>query len=526
MKLCRGLRLQQGAQAGAIAVLLMAGAVAQNNDPAPAARDNSATESLNQLQSEVHELKEMVQQLKQETAASRVEIIRLRQELKSERTSQASDSAPGNDQASQVDVRIGHLEEEQQLLTGKVDEQYQTKVESASKYRVRFSGIALFNLFSTQGTVDNIDVPELAYRQNGLSSSGSFGGTLRQSIFGFEVFGPQLMGARTSASMNFDAGGGFPWVSNGVNFGLVRLRTASMRLDWKDTDVVMGQEQLFFQPNSPTSFASLIVPALSYAGNLWAWTPQVHVEHRFAMTEKSTFALQGGILDALTGEPPADEYTWYRAPQAGERSRQPAYAARVAYSHPVSGRNFTIGAAGYYSRENWGYNRDVNGYAALADWNLPLSQKFDLSGSFYRGQAIGGLSGGIGRSVLFNGPLIDASTSVIPLNTVGGWAQLKYRATTKLELNAAFGQDNPFAADLRAFSEPQSYGDPTLTRNQGVFGNVIYRPRSDILFSLEYRHLKTFSIYDSNSSASQVNLGMGILFSGANWQDAQNSRCC
>ena len=65
---------------------------------------------------------------------------------------------------------------------------------------------------------------------------------------------------------------------------------------------------------------------------------------------------------------------------------------------------------------------------------------------------------------------------------------------------------------MREFSEAQSYGDPTLTRNQGVFGNVIYRPRSDLLFSLEYRRLKTFSIYDYNVTAGQVNLGMGILF--------------
>ena len=55
---------------------------------------------------------------------------------------------------------------------------------------------------------------------------------------------------------------------NGVNSGLVRLRTATMRLDWKNTDVVVGQDQLFFAPNSPTSFASLIVPALSYSGQL------------------------------------------------------------------------------------------------------------------------------------------------------------------------------------------------------------------------------------------------------------------
>src|ERR1039458_6979416 len=40
------------------------------------------------------------------------------------------------------------LEEEYQLLSGKVDDQYQTKVESASKYRVRLSGIVLMNLAS------------------------------------------------------------------------------------------------------------------------------------------------------------------------------------------------------------------------------------------------------------------------------------------------------------------------------------------------------------------------------------------
>ena len=114
--------------------------------------------------------------------------------------------------------------------------------------------------------------------------------------------------------------------------------------------------------------------------------------------------------------------------------------------------------------------------------------------------------------MLWNGPLSDPTSSVIPLNAVGGWTQLKYRATPKLEFNAAFGEDNSFAQDLRAFYEPGSYGDPTLTRNQGVFGNVIYRPRSDVLFSLEYRRIKTFSIYDFNAEAGQVNLGMGILF--------------
>jgi hypothetical protein len=499
-------------------VLLIAAAPAQEGGPAAPAAGPDLNSTLTELQSEVRDLKTMVQQLKQETSASRAEIVRLRQELEKDNIS-AMGGAAGSGLAAQtgdtaqtpVDLRVGQLEDEQELLTGKVNEQYQTKVESASKYRIRLTGIALFNLFSNQGAVDNMDVPSLANRDSYLSPSGSFGGTLRQSIFGFEIFGPELMGARTSGAINFGIGGGFPYVYNGVNSGLVSLRTATMRLDWKDTSLVAGQDQLFFQPNMPTSFASVLVPPLSYSGNLWAWTPEIHAEHRFVLSENSSFTLQGGILDALTGEPPY-YYTWYRTPQAGERSRQPGYAGRVAYSHTFFGRPLTVGAAGYYSRENWGYGRNVNGYSAMADWSVPLTAKLLLSGSFYRGQAIGGLGAAEGRSVLYSGALADPTSLVIPLNTVGGWAQLKYKATSKIEFNAAYGQDNPFASDLQYFREPQSYGDPSISRNQSVFGNVIYRPRSDILFSLEYRRIRTSSIYGFDSSAGQINLGMGILF--------------
>ena len=85
------------------------------------------------------------------------------------------------------------------------------------------------------------------------------------------------------------------------------------------------------------------------------------------------------MLDPLTGETPSGfNYVWYRTPDAGEESRQPAFAARVAYSHPFMGRTLTLGAGGYYSREYWGFNRNVNGYAATADWNLPLNRWFTL----------------------------------------------------------------------------------------------------------------------------------------------------
>jgi hypothetical protein len=167
---------------------------------------------------------------------------------------------------------------------------------------------------------------------------------------------------------------------------------------------------------------------------------------------------------------------------------------------------------GYYGRQNYGFNRNVDAWAGMTDVDLPLGHQFSLSGKFYRGRALGGLGGGIGRSVLFSGDPGSVYSAVRGLNSAGGWAQLKYRPANRLEFNGAIGQDAPYMRDMRFFPNPQAYGDPALTKNQGSLVNVIYRPRSDLLFSAEYRHLKTFTIDNSPYNADHVNLMMGVLF--------------
>lgn len=409
-----------------------------------------------------------------------------------------------------VQNRLSDLEEQQQLLKSEINDQYQTKVESASKYRVRLSGLALLNIFSNRGSVDNQDVPNLAQEPGYLSSGSTFGATVRQSMVGLDVSGPTVAGARTHGEMQMDFFGGFPNDLNGVTAGIMRIRTANFQMDWANTSLVAGQDTLFFSPLSPTSLASLAEPAFSYSGNLWGWTPQVRVEHRFNVSETSKVILQGGILDSLTGEPPS--YEFYRTAQAGERSGQPGYAARVAWSSSAFGSTATVGVGGYYAPENWGFGRKVNGWAGTSDWDLPLGRWFNFSGEVYRGHAIGGLGGGIGRSVLYNGPLISAATSVLGLNSAGGWGQLKFRPIERLEFNAAFGEDQSFAADLYAFQKAQSYFNASLEKNQSSFVNFIYHLRSNVLLSLEYRRLRTTELNEEPYRASQVNLGLGVLF--------------
>ncbi len=500
----------------------------QAQEPVTASPQNaSLQDSVIELQKQVRELQAAVREIHAEAVRYRTQVDVLQEELEATERKldakpgsmapvEASAEIPGNavDESNQdegAEQRLAKVEEEQQLLSEKINEQYQTKVESASKYRVKLSGIVLLNLFGNQGSVDNLDFPTTAMPRATLDSRGSFGGSLRQSQLGLEVFGPEFAGAKTSADVQFDFSGGFPGYSNGVTQGIMRLRTGTVRLDWKNTSIVAGQDSLFFAPLSPTSFVTLSTPALSYAGNLWAWTPQLRVEHRIEISEGSSVLVQGGVLDSLTGETPMLQY--FRQPQAGERSRTPGTAARIAWTQNIFGRPFTLGVGGYYGRQKWGFQRKVYGWAGTTDWSLPLNRWLSLTGEFHRGRAIGGLGGGLGRSALWETPLSNPLTEVDGLDTLGGWTQLKLKPTEgPFEFNAAFGQENPFAREVNGFSGGQiSYFD-TVVRNQSAFANVIYRPRSNLIFSIEYRHLRTFSLDHSSEIANHISTAMGIVF--------------
>jgi hypothetical protein len=476
-------------------------------------------QAIRDLKDQVQQLRQAVNDMRAEAAQYRAETSELRRELEISRAPAAGAPQPAGEPPAagsaasppqhSLESRVAALEDSAQLLNSKVDDQYQTKISSGSKYRVRLSGIALVNVFSNRGNVDNQDFPTWANTRGPLDPKGSFGATLRQSELGFEVFGPQVFGAKTSGNIQVDFAGGFPEVPDGVNYGLLRLRIADIRLDWDRTALVAGQDNIFVSPLSPTSFASLATPALSYAGNLWGWIPQVRLQHRFDISDQQSLTVQGGIIDNLVGQQPP--YTYFRDPQAGERTGQPAYGTRVAWTGSLFGQPITLGAAGYYGRQDWGLNRHVDGWAGLSDWQIPFGPRFEFSGEFYRGRAASGLGAAFDQGVVFNGNPSLSTTRLRALDSIGGWSQLKFKATPKLEFNGAYGLDSPFASEVRSFINP-AYASSYLQRNQGALLNFVYRPKSDLLFSGEFRHLRTYYADDSNPRADQVNMTMGILF--------------
>jgi hypothetical protein len=521
-----------GTTTGVLALLLISPFTASSQTP-PGGREGIAAApysgDLRELQDQIRDLSSALREMREEMQVARKDATELRQELKQTsdqllavklklagtpdeaRTLAPPVAAPQHLSATsqQLDARVSTLEDEQQMLGAKVDDHYQTKVESGSKYRVRLSGMALFNAFSTRGATDTFDVPTTAQARDPRQPNAGFGATLRQSIIGLDVFGPIVGGAKTTANLQMDFSGGFPITWDGVTAGLMRLRTAGLRLDWQDTSIVAGQYAPLISPLSPASLTSVAYPALSSSGNLWTWTPQIYVEHRIGLSPGSRMLLQGGIMDPLTGEFPQDSYL--RASQAGERTGRPAYAGRVAWSRNSEYGPITVGGGGYFAQQNWGFGRMVNAWAGTADWDIPLSHQFKISGEFYRGQGIGGLGAAGGQSVALTGALDNPDSIIRGLNSTGGWAQLKFMPNEKLEFNGVFGED--FSTSPELPNNPGiGYVDNSIGRNASLLFNSIYHLRSNLLFSVEYNRLRTSQGMPGLFRANQVSLSAATLF--------------
>jgi hypothetical protein len=476
---------------------------------------------------ELARLKRELQQTQSELADSKQQIQELRnglEELRKQVQANATTGAQSPGAATSTSVApaqegqptntaeptVAAADQNPSFLAAKIAELHQDKVESASRYPVKLSGLVLFNSYWNRGSVDIQDLPNLTFPTPPGFANGNVGATMRQTLLGVDATGPKIWGARSSASVSVDFGGGSPTTAYGVTAGLVRLRTADISLDWDRTSLHIGQDVPFFSPLSPTSYATVLEPAMAWSGNLWVWTPAVEIEHRLDVGERSSLVLQGGVLDPLTEEIPPFQG---REPTAGESSRAPGIAGRIAIDRALAtSLPFTLGVGGYYARQRYPGFDDIDSWTFHTDLKIPFGKRFEFSGEWYDGQAVGGLGGGIWASVIYPESTFPHS-AIHPLRSRGGWAQLKWKPTRRFEINGAFGQDANLDRDLNFFPMPWTgTGFPAMKKNQTEFVNFIYEPTSFLLFALEYRHLLTAPAAGNSASGEHVNVAAGVRF--------------
>jgi hypothetical protein len=89
---------------------------------------------------------------------------------------------------------------------------------------------------------------------------------------------------------------------------------------------------------------------------------------------------------------------------------------------------------------------------------------------------------------------------------------LKLISSSTLQANAAFGLDDAFSSNFDGLTFAPTDTQLLHTRNSSVVGNVIYRPKSYLVLSPEYRRIQTWPYTGSASIANVFTLSAGYEF--------------
>jgi hypothetical protein len=252
------------------------------------------------------------------------------------------------------------------------------------------------------------------------------------------------------------------------------------------------------------------VPPLSWSGNLWTWNPQAGITRDFGASSAERVRIQGALIDVSDPPYAANASPAVSPASTAEQSRWPGVEARMAFGSQ-EGAGFRVGAGGYFAPHRTIYGGEYDSWAGTLDYRQPLPGRMQFSGNFYRGAALGGLGGGAYKDYGVRADLDDPGVFYIrSLDAAGGWAELKERATERLEFNAALGIDSVPAGELREYQAIAAYQN--LDRTQTFTGNAIYSPSAWLLFSLEYRHLESSTLGAPAAASNIIGVAAGYKF--------------
>lgn len=436
-----------------------------------------------QQKSDLQQVLDRLDRIEQENKNLAEEVRALREELAVSRgVAPPSSTAPDAAAASSAP-----LAEKVAVDEARIAEQAQSKVEASQKLPITLTGMVLFNAFLNGRANGGAEYPTTAAQGNNSSAAGA---TFSQSVFGMKFQGPEIFGGgQISGSAYLDAWGGTP--SNSLNH-LIRLRTATVQIDWKNTTIVAGQDKPIVSPREPNSLAQVAFSPLTAAGNLWLWSPQVRLDQRFAFGQQAGLTAQIGVYE--TSEP---SYSSRGGDTTIASTPRPALEGRFEFWRKF-GENARIEIApGFHDSTSHAGGFSAPSHLATVDWLIQPISKIQFTGMFFTGENDAGLGG------LRQGFTIFNDMRAVSIGANGGWAQLSYFATKRLTFNIFGGEENDRIGDLMG-------GD--IHNNSMYAGNAIYRLGSNVLLGAEVSQVRTNYFLLPSRLNNHYDLSLAYLF--------------
>ena len=399
-----------------------------------------------------------------------------------EATAVQEKSAPAN---TKQEPSQPPTEERVATVERQVEDLAQTKVQSSQRLPVTLTGMILFNAFLNSRANGGQQDPVVASPSNNPSGSGA---SLSQSIIGFAFQGPRIFGdGRVNGDLRLDLWGGS---TSSLNH-LVRLRVATIRMDWKNQSLIVGQDKPIISPRDPSSFAQVAFSPLTSAGNPWLWGPQARFEQRFAWGDNTGMNAQAGVYE--TSEPVASA-----GPDASTlTTARPALEGRfMLWRNLGRGRRIEI-APGFHVSQTHIAGLSIPSRLFTTDWLIQPTNKLQWTGMFFNGENAAGIG------ALRQGFTVFSNGIIRPVGTAGGWTQLSYFLTNRITLNVYGGQESNRPSDLLGGQ---------ITRNLAYAGNISYRLAPNILLGVEASQVRTKYLDLLSRRANHYDLSLAYLF--------------
>lgn len=397
--------------------------------------------------------------------------------------------------------------------------------------------IAMYTIWDSTQINSNMSQPVVRSNDpNGQHGRLKF--SAERSRMNFTIKGPEIWGAKTTSFIEWDFdGGGQEYIFNGNPGGgwasphkaRLRLRHAMFKLNWTDTELMLGQYWSLLSEDPP----ECAKPGTSgVAGMIWHREPQIRLTQKFLGVLSASVALSNPVSGPDGIQIPTDQAA--TNPYLGESTETPRVSARLKYEQDLWGKaafygapkGFTAYVAAAWQRLRFRSFAGVangrifgqNGFTAvnaaqsaqqyLDPWVVNgsvfipilttqtknLANTMSLLSHWY-----------IGTGMDLEKEALAANASYLRLDSVvagtrigdrqmakqyGGFVQLQYYFTNQWFANVLWGMNRVYGVDRSTWLGPANNADP-VSMHQHYYATLWYQPVKALKFGMEYTYART-----------------------------------
>ena len=301
------------------------------------------------------------------------------------------------------------------------------------------------------------------------NSDDQFNMTANQTRFGLRMRAPTDGQMEATGRVEVDFYG-----SNAAeNKAKLMMRHAYMQLTWPESDLSLlaGQTSDVISPLYPYTLNYIVA---WWAGNIGYRRPQIRLTKDWQLGREVKLRAATALTRNIGHSGPFDPG------DSGEDEGMPGIQARLGLTFPVvSERPTTVGISGHWREEEFdvdptGTSRQFESWSANLDLTQPLAPWLTVKGEAFVGENLDAYLGGIGQGI--------NTTSGEEIATWGAWLAAAVQAGEKWTMNLGGSFEDVDEDDVTSGSR---------TFNRSIFVNVIHAFSDTVSVGLELSHWYT-----------------------------------